>query len=180
MNQALALEPQSPGRLAALGESESILTLALTQDSTIRPCCATWPWARSAHYDDAGALDALQQAAASPRLDAFDMLQIAHVYRDLGFAEDAYAWAARAYASWQRPPEDAVMQVYAQSTLAVLDDDRARTLADPGRSRDAGAHAFGEAQIALSAGADVQARQPVPAGPPRRAHQRGRSAKYGG
>src|SRR5205823_12455375 len=77
-----------------------------------------------------GALNAVQQAARSTRVDAFDMLQIAQVYRNLGFAEDAYAWAARAYASWQRPPEDAVMQIYAQSTLAVLDDDRARTLAD--------------------------------------------------
>jgi len=48
--------------------------------------------------------------AVSAHNDAFDMLQIAHVYRDLGFAEDAYAWAARAYASWQRPPEDAVIQ----------------------------------------------------------------------
>ena len=57
------------------------------------------------------------------------MLQIAHLYRDQGFATDAYTWAARAYATWGRPPEDAVMQVYAQSTLAALDDYRARTLA---------------------------------------------------
>jgi hypothetical protein len=63
-------------------------------------------------------------------LDAFDMLQIAHLYRDFGFAEHGYTWAARAYATWGRPPEDAVMQAYAQSTLAVLDDDRARLLAD--------------------------------------------------
>ena len=45
------------------------------------------------------------------------MLQIAHLYRDLGFAQEAYSWAARAYTAWGRPPEDAVMQVYAQSTL---------------------------------------------------------------
>jgi O-antigen ligase len=130
LNQALALEPQSAGRLAALGESEGILSLALTQDSSHPAVLRDLAGARSARYDDSGALNALRQATDSPRLDAFDMLQIAHLYRNLGFAEDAYAWAARAYASWERPPEDAVMQVYAQSTLAVLDDDRARTLAD--------------------------------------------------
>ncbi|MGI9149129.1 MAG: O-antigen ligase family protein [Chloroflexota bacterium] len=130
LNQALALEPQTPSRLAALDESERVLNLALTQDATHPAALRDLAAARSARYDDAGALHALQQAAGSARLDAFDMLQIAHVYRDLGFAEDAYAWAARAYANWQRPPEDAVMQAYAQSTLAVLDDDRARTLAD--------------------------------------------------
>ncbi|MDQ6671458.1 MAG: O-antigen ligase family protein [Chloroflexota bacterium] len=130
LNQALALEPQTVSRLAALAESERTFALALTQDSGHPAVLRDLAGARSAHYDDAGALNALQQAAGSARLDAFDMLQIARVYRDLGFAEDAYAWAARAYASWQRPPEDAVMQVYAQSTLAVLDDDRARTLAD--------------------------------------------------
>jgi hypothetical protein len=83
--------------------------------------------ARATRFDDAGALDALKRAAASPSLDAFDMLQIGHVYRDLGFADEGYAWAARAYAAWGRPPEDAVMQVYAQSTLH---DSRAQNLAD--------------------------------------------------
>jgi O-antigen ligase len=145
LNQALALESQAPGRLPALGESESMLTLALTQDSGHPAVLRDLARARSAHYDDSGALAALQQAAASPRLDAFDTLQIAHVYRDLGFAEPAYTWAARAYASWQRPPEDAVMQVYAQSTLAVLDDDRARTLADQAEAAMR-ARTFGEAR----------------------------------
>jgi O-antigen ligase len=130
LNQALALESQNTSRLTALDESESILLLALAQDGGHPAVLRDLAAARAAHYDDSGALQVLQQAAGSPRVDAFDMLQIAHVYRDLGFAEDAYAWAARAYARWQRPPEDAVMQVYAQSTLAVLDDDRARTLAD--------------------------------------------------
>jgi O-antigen ligase len=144
LNQALALEPQTAGRLTALGESEAMLSLALTQDSSHPGVLRDLAGARSAHYDDMGALHALQQAAGSPRLDAFDMLQIAHVYRDLGFAEDAYAWAARANARWQRPPEDAVMQVYAQSTLAVLDDDRARTLADQAEAAMR-ARTFGEA-----------------------------------
>src|SRR4029453_13073618 len=70
------------------------------------------------------------QAAAAPGLDAFDRLQIAHLYRDAGFAEDAYTWAADAYAAWGRPPEDTVMRVYAENTLT--DDEgghRARTLA---------------------------------------------------
>jgi hypothetical protein len=85
---------------------------------------------RSARFDDAGALDALRKASESSRLDAFDMLQIAHLYRDFGFAEQGYTWAARAYATWGRLPEESVMQAYAQSTLALLDDDRARLLAD--------------------------------------------------
>lgn len=130
MNQALAMEPQTASRATGLADAEYLLSLALTQDSGHPAVLRDLASARSAHFDDTGALNALQQAAAAARLDAFDMLQIARVYRDLGFAEDAYAWAAHAYATQQRPPEDAVMQVYAQSTLAVLDDDRARTLAE--------------------------------------------------
>ena len=85
---------------------------------------------RAARFDDFGSLEALRRAAAAPGLDAFDRLQIAHLYRDAGFAEDAYTWAADAYAAWGRPPEDAVMRVYAENTLT--DDEgghRARTLA---------------------------------------------------
>ena len=55
LNQALALEPQTPGRLTALGESEGILTLALTQDSGHPAVLRDLAGARSAHYDDAGA-----------------------------------------------------------------------------------------------------------------------------
>ncbi len=131
LNQVvLAVGPQSSRRADALAESESILTLALAQDSAHPGVLRELARVRSARFDDAGALDALRQASASNRLDAFDMLQIAHLYRDFGFAEQGYAWAARAYATWGRLPEDAVMQAYAQSTLAVLDDDRARLLAD--------------------------------------------------
>src|SRR5439155_27089015 len=108
----------------------SMLTLALTQDSAHPGVLRELARVRSARFDDAGALDALGQAAQSNRLDAFDMLQIAHLYRDFGFAEQGYTWAARAYATWGRLPEDGIMRTYAQSTLAVLDDDRARTLAD--------------------------------------------------
>ncbi len=104
--------------------------------------------------DDAGAQQALTLAAASTRLDAFDMLQIGHVYRDLGFADEAYAWAARAYAAWGRPPEDAVMQVYAQSTLT---DDRARVLAQQAeaamRARNFGeAHTLFEQALSFAPG----------------------------
>jgi Tfp pilus assembly protein PilF len=130
LNQALSFDAQTAGRAEALAQSESILTLALAQDNSHPAVLRELARARSARFDDAGALDALRQAAESTQLDAFDMLQIAHLYRDFGFAEQGYAWAARAYARWGRPPEDAVMQLYAQSTLAVLDDDRARTLAN--------------------------------------------------
>jgi O-antigen ligase len=143
--QALAMEPQASGRLSALAEAESVLSLALTQDSSHPAILRDLATARAAHFDDAGALRAVQQAAVSSRLDAFDTLQIAHLYRDLGFAEDAYALAARAYASWGRLPEDAVMQVYAQSTLAILDDNRARTLAEQAEAAMR-ARTFGEAR----------------------------------
>jgi len=131
LNQAtLLLDPQATGRSALLAQSEGVLSLALAQDGGHPAVLRELARVRSARFDDVGALDALRQAGASDRLDAFDMLQLGHLYRDFGFAEQGYAWAARAYASWGRRPEDAVMQVYAQSTLAVLDDDRARTLAD--------------------------------------------------
>jgi hypothetical protein len=107
-----------------------VLTLALTQDSGHPGVLRELARVRSARFDDSGALNALGKAAQSSRLDAFDMLQIAHLYRDFGFAEQAYTWAARAYATWGRLPEQSVMQAYAQSTLVLLDDDRARLLAD--------------------------------------------------
>jgi hypothetical protein len=125
LNKALA--DQSPVRTVALAASESTLLLALTQDPAHPAVLRELARARATGFDDAGALDALKQAAASSSLDAFDMLQIGHLYRDLGFADEAYAWAARAYAAWGRPSEDAVMQAYAQATLH---DSRARTLAD--------------------------------------------------
>jgi len=131
LNQAvLSVGPQTARRAEMLVDAESILALALTQDSSHPGVLRELARVRSLRFDDAGALDALRKATDSNRLDAFDMLQIAHLYRDFGFAEQGYTWAARAYATWGRPPEDAVMQAYAQSTLAVLDDDRARLLAD--------------------------------------------------
>jgi tetratricopeptide (TPR) repeat protein len=127
LNQALALDAQSPERAAKLADAERTLSLALAQDGSQPAVLRELAHVRSARFDDAGALSALQGAvAATNRLDAFDRLQIAHLYRDMGSASEAYAWAAEAYAAWGRPPEDAVMQQYAQSTLT---DDRARTLA---------------------------------------------------
>ena len=127
MNQALALPPQAPQRATALADSETTLMAALAQDSTQPAILRDLAWVRSARFDDSGALEAVKSAADSPRIDAFDMLQIGHVYRDLGVTDQAYAWATRAYAIWDRSLEDAVMGTYAQSTLS---DSRARTLAD--------------------------------------------------
>jgi hypothetical protein len=127
MNQAFALPAQSAGRATALDDAEVLLVAAAGQDSAHPGVLRDLAWVRAARYDDTGAVGALKLAAASPRIDAFDMLQIAHVYRDLGFVDEGYAWAARAYEAWGRSPEDAVMQGYAQSTL---NDSRARTLAD--------------------------------------------------
>ena len=142
MNQALlVMDPDSADRAATLGDAEATLTAALSQDSGHPAVLRDLALVRSARFDDAGAFDALQRAAASPRIDAFDMLQIAHGYRELGFADEAYRWASRAYVIWGRSFEDAVMQRYAQSTLT---DARARTLADQAEAAMRYRH-FGEA-----------------------------------
>jgi O-antigen ligase len=127
MDHALALPGQSPDRAAALESAEAVLSAALAQDTSHPAILRDLAWVRSARFDDVGGLTALKQASESPSLDAFDMLQIAHVYRDLGVADAAYAWAVRAYSETGRSLEDAVMGTYAQSTLT---DTRARTLAD--------------------------------------------------
>ncbi|HEY2596320.1 MAG TPA: O-antigen ligase family protein [Chloroflexota bacterium] len=126
MNQAFALPTQSPARAAELADSEALLSAALAQDPSQPGVMRDLAWVRSARFNDDGGLGSLAQAAASPRIDAFDMLQIAHVYRDLGVVDEAYTWAVRAYGITGRSLEDAVMENYAQSTLT---DSRARTLA---------------------------------------------------
>lgn len=142
--QALALDAQASGRADKLAETQHTLQSALALDDTTSAIPRELAWALLVQYDDAGAFASLKRAADRPRLDAFDMLQIAHLYRDMGFAREAYDLAARAYALTGRSTEDAVMQAYAQSTLAVIDDFRARTLAD---QAEAGMRArrFGEA-----------------------------------
>jgi O-antigen ligase len=127
MDQAFAASDESDDRATFLADAESRFTQALGQDATHPAVLRDLAWVRAARYDDTRAAEALKLAADLPRIDAFDMLQIAHVYRALGFADQAYAWAARAYDVRGRPVEDAVMRTYAQSTL---NDSRARTLAD--------------------------------------------------
>jgi Tfp pilus assembly protein PilF len=144
LNRALALDSQSSGRAGQLDQAEATLSMALAQDRGHPAVLRELARARSARFDDAHALEALEQAAASPRIDAFDMLQIAQQYRDLGFAETASVWATRAYATWGRPAEGAAMQAYARATLAVMDDFRARTLADQAEAAMR-ARRFGEA-----------------------------------
>jgi O-Antigen ligase len=141
MNRAFAARVQSTDRAAALRQAENTLSLGLAQAPDHPALLRDLARVRAARFDDSGALDALKRATTSPRLDAFDTLQIAHVYRDLGFADEAYAWAARAYTAWGRAPEDAVMQVYAQSTLT---DDRSRVLAQQAEAAMR-ARSFGEA-----------------------------------
>jgi O-antigen ligase len=127
MDHALALPSQSPDRPTALADAEATLSTALAQNGSDPAILRDLAWVRSARFDDVGGLTALKQAADSPRIDPFDMLQIAHVYRDLGVSDAAYTWAVRAYEATGRSLEDAVMGTYAQSTLT---DSRARTLAD--------------------------------------------------
>jgi O-antigen ligase len=141
MDHALALPAQSPERATALASAEDTLNAALSQDNADPAILRDLAWVRSARFDDTGGLTALQQAAASPRIDAFDMLQIAHVYRDLGVEDTAYAWAVRSYGLTGRSLEDAVMGAYAQATLT---DSRARTLADQAEAAMR-ARSFGDA-----------------------------------
>jgi len=127
MNHSFSLPAQSPDRATALADAEGTLSAALDLDPSHPAVLRDLAWVRSARFDDSGALSALNSAAQSPRIDAFDILQIAHGYRDLGATEEAYTWATRAYAMTGRSLEDAVMGTYAQSTLS---DPNARTLAD--------------------------------------------------
>lgn len=105
---ALALEPASPALLR---------NLAL---------------ARARQFKIAETLDPLTRAASSPRLDAFDMLQVARVYREVGFGAEAYAWALKAYQASGRPAPPAVMRPYRQGTLK--DDPVVRTLVEQGEA----------------------------------------------
>lgn len=82
---------------------------------------------RLARFDAAGSLELTRQASTTPGLDAFDTLQVARLYRELGFSDEAYRLAARAYDLWGRPPNLAVMQAYREAT--VRDDFRVRDLA---------------------------------------------------
>jgi O-Antigen ligase len=128
MNRAFALDPQSVARPPALAQAETLFSMALQEQDGHPGALRDLAQVRWGRYDDSGALDALKRAAESSRLDAFDVLQIAHRYRDMGFSDDAYAWATRAYATWGRPAPDAILRAYAQQTLP--DDFRIRVLAD--------------------------------------------------
>jgi O-Antigen ligase len=123
-----ALDAEADARASMLANAESVLAMALAQDPGHPAVLRDLARVRFARYDDSGSLDALKRAASSPSLDAFDVLQIAHLYRDMGFSDEAYAWANRAYATWGRPAPDVVLRAYAQQTLP--DDFRVRTLAD--------------------------------------------------
>jgi O-antigen ligase len=145
LNRALALNAQAPGRATALAEADATLTRALTQAPGHPAVLRLLARARSARYEDDLALLALREAAASPRLDAFDMLQIGTLYRDFGFADEGYTWATRAYAAWGRPPDDRVLWLHAQTTLADADGGhRAQTLAQQAEAAMR-ARAFGQA-----------------------------------
>jgi hypothetical protein len=142
LNQALALDRQNAARGNALASAQWTLQSALGQDPTHPAILRELGRLDSAQFDDDAAMRAAAQLAQSPRLDAFDMLQVAQLYRDLGFSDEAYAWAARAYDAWGRAPELGVMQVYAQSTLT---DSRAQNLAEQAEAAMR-ARRFGEAR----------------------------------
>jgi tetratricopeptide (TPR) repeat protein len=121
------------------GAAQATRTLeaALAANPDSRAAQRTLARARLAQFDVAGTLALLQPLTASPSLDAFDMLQIAHLYRDLGFSHDAYQWASRAYQTWGRPASVPVMHTYLQAALP--DDARVRTLVDQAEAATRGA-----------------------------------------
>lgn len=88
--------------------------------------------AQVARFDFAAALDTIEQAASSPRLDAFDLLQIARLSRDIGQTQQAYTWAMHAYQLMDRVPPTAVVLEYRRALLP--DDPRVRVLADQGEA----------------------------------------------
>jgi len=138
-------------RAASLAAAEGLLSVALTQDPGDPAAQRDLARTRAQRYDDAGALASLRAASASPRLDAFDMLQVAHLYRDLAFANDGYSWAMRAYAAWGRTPTDTDPILLAYSRATLQDNPSAQRLAEQGeaalRARDfeAARRLFGQA-----------------------------------
>lgn len=149
-NRALLLDAQATARPAALEQAESTLLQGLALSPDHPAVLRNLARVRSARYDDAGALAALTTASQSTRLDAFDMLQIAHAYRDAGLPTEAYLWASRAYELSGRSREDVVMRTYAENTLT--DDEgghRARTLAAQAEAAMT-ARRFGEAESLFS------------------------------
>jgi len=85
-------------------------------------------------------------------------LQIAHVYRDLGFAEDAYAWAARGLCQLAATTRGrGHPEVRAEHPRRPGRRSRPHA-GHPGRSRDARAH-LRRSPGALSAGAELQTRR---------------------
>ena len=143
LNRALAMPPAARG-IQASRASQRSKRLDSFRPTTPRaaPCSAR---GRAARFDDAGALEALQAAGQSDRADAFDMLQIARVYRELGFAQEAYTWMSRAYAAWDRQPPDRALQVYARRTRSRTPKAASRaTLATQAESAMR-ARAFGQA-----------------------------------
>ncbi len=130
LSQALLRGPQ-PDR-QVLSAAEDSFARALASDPGLPSAERGLAWTRLKRFDTAGALTILERAAASPRLDAFDMLQVAHLYRELGFVDDAYRWATRAFDVWGRAPAQPILGVYEQSTLA--DNPAAITLAEQGET----------------------------------------------
>lgn len=132
--QAWAASPTPAERSAQLAAADGPFSQGLALDPSQPALLRDQARVRVARYDDPGALDLLKRATAAPGLDAFDLLQIAHLYRDLGFDNDAYTWATRAYAAWGRPQADTdpILLVYKRETLA--DSPNAQTLADQGEA----------------------------------------------
>lgn len=127
-----------------IAQAETGFETVLAADPTDPVALRDLARAHLATFDVSNALAELNQTTQTPGLDPFDMLQIAHLYRDLGFADQAYSWASSAYATWGRVPSEVVMLTYEQATVA--DNPNARVLAQQAEA----ASSTGDLQQALS------------------------------
>lgn len=115
-----------------LAIAESTFKLAQSQDPLQPAVLRQLAWTHLKGYDTDAALESVKAAASSPRIDPFDRLQIAHIYRELGFSDEAYTWATEAFATWGRAPAEPILLPYEQATLA--DNPRAQSLANRGEA----------------------------------------------
>src|SRR5262249_40920775 len=80
--QGRAASPTPAERSAQLAAADGPFSQGLAIDPTQPALLRDQARVRVTRYDDPGALDLLKRATTAPGLDAFDMLQIAHLYRD--------------------------------------------------------------------------------------------------
>jgi O-antigen ligase len=120
------------GKSGSLAQADALLIAGLAAEPDHAGLVRELARSKLLAFDTAAAIELTQRAETLPNLDSFDLLQIAHLYRDLGFTDRAYELARKSYVQSGRPAPTDVMQLYSR---ALLDDDfRVQTLADQAES----------------------------------------------